>query len=299
MVLGSILARLVKQPLPKPCIDVLDELIRGDKIIDHIPEAKKVLLKQNLNTKLSQKNDKIKPKKQKENYAKFISKNDRIRDIAKNVMHDEMIISDRSENFKKYFEYIFEQIKKECFTTCSNKNMFYQTKTIKKPILFTISPIYKRSSSTASPNTNLKNPLNRHEETLNIFREMFLKTKSNTSKFYKYETTIDENLIKKEKTRIKEDFKLRYSDPEVNPFYSIFHNNYSPHDFAVDTIECLLSIGCERSHILELVNKIYNESYHIGPNIRLHCNLRYPGDTSSLKKNDIKKNWVLIDIIFF
>merc|ERR1712113_1371123 len=48
-VLGSILARLVKQPLPKPRIDVLDELIRGDKIIDHIPEAKKVLLKQNLN----------------------------------------------------------------------------------------------------------------------------------------------------------------------------------------------------------------------------------------------------------
>merc|ERR1712050_375261 len=109
---------LVKQPLPKPCIDVLDELIRGDKIINHIPETKKVLLKQNLNTKLLQKNDKIKPKIQKENYAKFISKNDRIQDIAKNVMHDEMIIFDRSENFKKYFEYIFKQIKKESFIIC-------------------------------------------------------------------------------------------------------------------------------------------------------------------------------------
>merc|ERR1712113_774646 len=69
-VLGSILARLVKQPLPKPRIDVLDELIRGDKIINYIPEAKKVLLKQNLNTKLSQKNDKIKPKKHKEKKKK-------------------------------------------------------------------------------------------------------------------------------------------------------------------------------------------------------------------------------------
>merc|ERR1712113_129903 len=262
-VLGSILARLVKQSLLKSCINVLNELIRGDKIINYIPEAKKVLLKQNLNTKLSQKNDKIKPKKHKENYAKFISKNDRIRDIAKNVMHDEMIISDRSENFKKYFEYIFKQIKKECFTTCSNKNMFYQIKTIKKPILFTTSLIYKRSSFTVFFNINLKNLLNRHEEILNIFREMFLKTKFNISKFYKYETTIDEKLIKKEKTRIKEDFKLKYFDPEVNPFYFIFHNNYSPHDFAVDTIECLLSIGCECSHILELVNEIYNELNHI------------------------------------
>merc|ERR1712217_849583 len=96
--------------------------------------------------------------------------------------------------------------------------------------------------------------------------------------------------IKKEKTRSKEDFKLRYSDPEVNPFYSIFHNNYSPYDFAVDTIECLLSIGCERSHILELVNEIYNESNHIPKNIRLYSNLRYPGDKLSFIKNGIKKN---------
>merc|ERR1712187_463429 len=118
--------------------------------------------------------------------------------------------------------------------------------------------------------------------------------RANTPKYYKYETTIDEklikNLTKKENTKKKEDFKLRYSDPEVNPFYFIFHNNYSPYDFAVDTIECLLSIGCERSHILELVNKIYNESYHIRPNIRVHRNLRYPGDTSLCIKNEIKKN---------
>merc|ERR1712217_893131 len=205
-----------------------------------------------------------------------------IRDIAKYFMHDEMIISDWSENSKEYFVCIFKQIKKESFITWTYKNMFYQKKATKKIIPFKNKHIYKRSSSTVSFNINLKNSLNGHEEILNIFHEMFLKTRFNISKYYKYETTIDEklikNLIKNENTKIKEDFKLRYFDPEVNPFYFIFHNNYLPHDFAVDTIECLLSIGCECSYILELVNKLYNELNYILTNIRVHRNLRYPGD---------------------
>jgi hypothetical protein len=65
-VLGSILARAVKQPPPKPRIDVLDELIKGDKVIDYIPETKEVLLKQNLHTKLSQNKNKTKKKKRKQ-----------------------------------------------------------------------------------------------------------------------------------------------------------------------------------------------------------------------------------------
>merc|ERR1711870_149643 len=99
----------------KSCINVLNELIKGDKVIDYISETKKVLLKQNSNTKLSQNKNKIKLMKQKENYANFVSKNDRIRDIAKYFMNDEMIISDWSENSKEYFVCIFKQIKKESF----------------------------------------------------------------------------------------------------------------------------------------------------------------------------------------
>lgn len=43
----------------------------------------------------------------------------------------------------------------------------------------------------------------------------------------------------------KPGYRIRYRDPEVNPFWAIVRPDYTPRDFAVDALEMLVASGAE------------------------------------------------------
>jgi hypothetical protein len=73
-------------------------------------------------------------------------------------------------------------------------------------------------------------------------------------------------------------YKLKYREPSMNPFYTIFHEDYSPFDFAKDAIESLLAVGCEPSSLISMIETTFDEMLSISPAIRSKQNLLYPGD---------------------
>jgi len=63
----------------------------------------------------------------------------------------------------------------------------------------------------------------------------------------------------------KNKYNLKSSKLETNPFFPTFHSKYMSIEFALDSIECLLAIGCKSRFLKKMIDRISHKMKFILP----------------------------------